>query len=79
MLPIDPDADAARRAWLRCPNCDYGAGCHDCHSGRNCSTHWQFLLSNRGTLVHLQCPNCAHLWDTDTRKRDKRDKRDTAA
>jgi hypothetical protein len=67
VLPIDPDADAARRAWLRCPSCDQGAGCQACRSGRNCGTHWQYLLSNRGTVLHLQCPNCAHLWDTDTR------------
>jgi hypothetical protein len=67
MLPIDPHADAARRAWLRCPVCEQGAGCHDCASGRNCTTHWQYLLSNRGTVLHLQCPACAHLWTVDTR------------
>jgi hypothetical protein len=69
VLPIDPDADRARRAWLRCPSCHYGADCLDCESRRNCGTHWQYLLSNRGTVVHLQCPNCTHLWATDTRQR----------
>lgn len=69
MLPIDPHADACRRAWLPCPNCNHGAGCDDCQSSRNCRTHWQYLLSNSGMLVHLQCPDCAHLWATDTRSR----------
>ena len=69
MLPIDPTADRGRRAWLPCPNCHHGASCLDCQSSRNCGTHWQFLLSNKGTVVHLQCPDCAHLWVTDTRKR----------
>ena len=68
MLPIDPTADAARRAWLPCPRCNHGAGCGDCHSAKNCPTHWQYLLSNQGTLVHLQCPDCGHLWSTDTRQ-----------
>ena len=78
MLPIDPHADKARRAWLRCPNCQYGAGCHDCQSTRNCNTHWQYLLSNRGTVVHLQCPNCTHLWATDTRRRGKEQETEAA-
>jgi DNA-directed RNA polymerase subunit RPC12/RpoP len=26
-------------------------------------------LSNKGTLVHLQCPDCGHLWSIDTRDR----------
>jgi hypothetical protein len=69
MLPIDPHADSARRAWLPCPNCHHGANCPECQSNRNCSAHWQYLLSNRGTLVYLQCPTCGHLWDTDTRRR----------
>jgi hypothetical protein len=69
VLPIDPDADPGRRAWLRCPACDYGTGCADCQSSRNCDMHWQYLLSNQATLIHLQCPNCAHLWATDTRSR----------
>jgi primosomal protein N' len=66
MLPIDPDADKSRRAWLACPRCDHGAACRDCRSGRNCHTHWQYLLSNSAAVVHLQCPTCAHLWSLDT-------------
>jgi hypothetical protein len=69
VLPIDPTADRARRAWLPCPLCDHGRDCAVCHSDRNCGTHWQYLLSNQGTVVHLQCPDCAYLWSTDTRKR----------
>ena len=38
----------------------------------NCATHWQYLLSNQGTVVHLQCPDCGHLWSTDTRRRRQR-------
>jgi hypothetical protein len=72
MLPIDPHADKCRRAWLACPNCDHGASCADCAGGRNCGTHWQYLLSNQGTLVHLQCPTCAHLWSTQTRRKPRR-------
>jgi len=67
VLPIDPDADKSRRAWVACPSCDHGAGCGDCRSGRNCHTHWQYLLSNKAAVVHLQCPSCAHLWSYDTR------------
>jgi len=66
MLPIDPDADKSRRAWLACPNCDHGAACGDCRGGRNCHTHWQYLLGNSAAVVHLQCPTCAHLWSLDT-------------
>jgi hypothetical protein len=66
MLPIDPDADKSRRAWLACPSCDHGAACGDCCSGRNCHTHWQYLLSNNAAVVHLQCPTCTHLWSVDT-------------
>ncbi|HZA09045.1 hypothetical protein [Mycobacterium sp.] len=68
MLPIDPDADASRRAWLRCSVCDYGAGCRDCESSRNCGTHWQYLLSNQGAMVNLQCPNCGQVWSLNTRR-----------
>jgi hypothetical protein len=67
MLPIDPDADKSRRAWLACPSCDHGAACGECGSGRNCQTHWQYLLSNTAAVVHLQCPTCTHLWSYDTR------------
>ncbi|AGB23952.1 hypothetical protein Mycsm_03674 [Mycobacterium sp. JS623] len=69
MLPIDPTADTARRAWLPCPACDHAASCDDCSGARNCATHWQYLLSNKGTVVHLQCRECGHLWSTDTRNR----------
>ena len=67
MLPIDPDADKSRRAWVACPSCDHGAGCGDCRGGRNCHTHWQYLLSNSAAVVHLQCPSCAYVWSYDTR------------
>lgn len=62
MLPIDPDADIARRAWIDCPQCRDHEGCDDCGDGRNCDVHWRYLLSNQGTVLHLQCPSCAHLW-----------------
>lgn len=78
MLPIDPHADSSRRAWLPCPNCHHGADCPECQSNRNCSAHWQYLLSNIGTVVYLQCPTCGHLWDTDTRRR-RRGRRPDAA
>jgi hypothetical protein len=69
VLPIDPTADPSRRAWFRCPSCDQGAGCADCQSPNNCPAHWQYLLSNQGMLVHLQCPDCGALWSADTRDR----------
>jgi hypothetical protein len=69
-LPIDPHADASRRAWLPCPNCDWGRNaCLECRSNRNCGAHWQYLLSNQATHVNLQCPGCATLWSIDTRNR----------
>lgn len=69
-LPIDPHADASRRAWFPCPKCEWGHGtCSDCHSTSNCRTHWQYLLSNRATQLNMQCPECATLWSCDTRKR----------
>ena len=69
-LPIDPHADAARRAWLPCPSCDWGrTACAECRSDRNCRAHWQYLLSNQATRVNLQCPGCTTLWSTDTRNR----------
>jgi hypothetical protein len=79
VLPIDPHADVSRRAWLRCPSCQYGGGCPDCQSSRNCGTHWQYLLSNTGTVVHLQCPNCTHLWAIDTRRRRGQGESEAAA
>lgn len=66
-MPLDPTASIARRAWFDCPNCAHGVGCEPCESRRNCDDHWQYLLSNTGTLLHLQCPSCAHLWDRETR------------
>ncbi|NMO02801.1 hypothetical protein HH308_16435 [Gordonia sp. TBRC 11910] len=68
MLPIDPCADFSRRAWLPCPVCAHESHCGDCASSRNCDRHWLYLLSNDGTVVHLQCPDCAHLWGVDTRR-----------
>jgi len=78
VLPIDPTADQGRRAWLSCPRCNHDARCAECQSTRNCATHWQYLLSNEGTLVHLQCHDCGHLWSTDTRKRAARRRSDAA-
>jgi hypothetical protein len=75
VLPIDPTADRSRRAWLPCPCCDHATKCDDCHERKNCATHWQYLLSNKGTLVHLQCSDCGYLWSTDTRKRARRQRR----
>lgn len=72
MLPIDPTADRGRRAWLPCPGCDHATGCGDCEQRKNCATHWQYLLSNKGTLVHLQCSGCGYLWSTDTRRQARR-------
>jgi len=72
VLPIDPTADRARRAWLECPRCVHGSACGDCQSSSNCATHWQYLLGNQGTLVHMQCPTCSYLWSTDTRRRAAR-------
>lgn len=69
MMPLDPSADRARRAWLPCPNGDHGsAACVDCRAG-TCPRHWQYLLSNKGTRVFLQCPDCTRLWDVDTARR----------
>jgi YVTN family beta-propeller protein len=65
-LPIDPDADSGRRAWLPCPKCDRGQGCPECDSGQNCANHWQYLLKNEGSRLVLQCGGCSHLWTADT-------------
>ncbi|UQW99535.1 hypothetical protein [Streptomyces sp. RerS4] len=62
MLPLDPQADAGRRAWVACPNCDDVRGCGPCAERRTCSTHWRYLLTNTGSLLHLQCPGCTHVW-----------------
>ena len=72
MLPIDPDADRSRRAWVGCPACHHGDGCADCETRRNCSVHWQYLLQNEGPRVIMQCPTCAHLWTTDTSRSEWR-------
>lgn len=66
-LPIDPHADPARRAWVPCPGCDDAVDCVNCTDGRNCRTHWRYLIGNQGARVHLQCPGCTHTWTLDTR------------
>jgi len=66
VLPIDPTADIGRRAWLPCPSCRDHEGCATCGAGRTCSEHWRYLLASTGRLLHLQCPNCAHLWTADS-------------
>ncbi|WP_187351890.1 hypothetical protein [Allosaccharopolyspora coralli] len=66
-MPLDPFADIARRAWIDCPECAHMSGCATCSQQRTCTEHWQYLLSNRGTVVNLQCPTCTHLWSYDTR------------
>lgn len=66
-MPLDPTADVGRRAWLPCPGCDQGRDCDRCLAGRNCTTHWQYLLANNATVLYMQCPDCTHLWSLDTR------------
>jgi hypothetical protein len=66
MLPIDPDADIGRRAWIDCPRCRDARHCADCRAGRDCGAHWRYLLANSGSVLHVQCPACAHLWDHET-------------
>ncbi|MBY8885881.1 hypothetical protein K7472_13595 [Streptomyces sp. PTM05] len=66
MLPIDPSADLGRRAWVPCPGCADHQDCGTCDAGRTCAEHWRYLLSNKGRTLHLQCPNCAHLWSHDS-------------
>jgi hypothetical protein len=68
MLPLDPFADPARRAWLSCPSCDLGRNCPVCQARRTCDDHWQYLLGSTGPTVHLQCPACLHLWDHTARR-----------
>ncbi|MER5812911.1 hypothetical protein ABT143_32820 [Streptomyces sp. NPDC002033] len=63
MLPLDPQADIGRRAWVACPNCDDARGCAPCEERRTCSAHWRYMLSHTGSLLHLQCPGCTHVWD----------------
>ncbi|MER5968327.1 hypothetical protein ABT112_01015 [Streptomyces sp. NPDC002055] len=66
MLPLDPSADIGRRAWVNCPRCRDDRDCGVCRAGRTCRDHWRYLLANSGSLVHLQCPNCTHLWAEQT-------------
>lgn len=66
MLPIDPHADRARRAWVDCPRCDDNRGCAVCAGPRSCTEHWRYLLAHKGRRLHLQCPSCAHLWEHDS-------------
>ncbi|MCX4910776.1 hypothetical protein [Streptomyces sp. NBC_00878] len=66
MLPLDPQADVGRRAWVACPNCDDRRGCATCEQGRTCSEHWRYLLSSVGSLLHLQCRSCTHIWTHET-------------
>ncbi|MCU1687195.1 MAG: hypothetical protein JWQ81_7934 [Amycolatopsis sp.] len=67
-MPLDPTADLGRRAWFTCPRCGHGKSCLTCENGRTCGDHWQYLLANKASLLHLQCPECTHLWSHDTRK-----------
>ncbi|MFE9480503.1 hypothetical protein ACFYNM_18095 [Streptomyces spororaveus] len=62
MLPLDPQADPGRRAWVACPRCADAHGCEPCEQRRTCSTHWRYLLTNTGSMLHLQCPGCTHVW-----------------
>lgn len=66
MLPIDPQADKGRRAWVACPNCDDARDCDRCQAKRSCSVHWRYILAYYGSILHLQCPGCAHLWRHET-------------
>lgn len=66
VLPLDPHADIGRRAWLTCPNCADHRGCVTCEERRRCGRHWRYLLSNTGSVLHLQCPTCTHVWDHET-------------
>lgn len=66
MLPIDPDADIGRRAWVACPQCRDERHCADCRAERNCGAHWRYLIANSGSVLHVQCPRCTHLWDHET-------------
>ncbi|MFE1556237.1 hypothetical protein ACFW6V_14820 [Streptomyces sp. NPDC058734] len=62
MLPLDPQAEIGRRAWVPCPGCEDTRDCEPCAERRACSRHWRYLLSNKGSLLHLQCPGCTHVW-----------------
>jgi hypothetical protein len=66
VLPLDPQADIGRRAWVPCPRCDDNHDCVTCAQKRTCAEHWRYLLSNTGSLLHLQCPSCTHVFDHET-------------
>jgi hypothetical protein len=66
VLPIDPDADPGRRAWIDCPRCRDADRCAACRAGRDCGEHWRYLLASTGGVLHVQCPSCAHVWDHET-------------
>ncbi|MFG2342401.1 hypothetical protein [Streptomyces yangpuensis] len=66
MLPLDPQADPGRRAWTPCPHCRDSRHCEPCAQQRTCPTHWRYLLANTGSLLHLQCPTCNHVWAHET-------------
>ncbi|MFC7864978.1 hypothetical protein ACFU5B_14320 [Streptomyces murinus] len=66
MLPLDPQADIGRRAWVTCPNCSDHQGCATCEERRRCTRHWRYLLSSTGSMLHLQCPTCTYVWDHET-------------
>ncbi|MFF3032594.1 hypothetical protein ACFVS7_16520 [Streptomyces rubiginosohelvolus] len=66
-LPIDPQADPARRAWVACPACDDARRCAICADHRTCGEHWRYLIASNGPVLRLQCPGCTHTWSLDTR------------
>ncbi|MGW6613720.1 hypothetical protein ACWGA0_09730 [Streptomyces erythrochromogenes] len=66
MLPLDPQADPGRRAWIPCPQCHDTHHCQPCQQHRTCPTHWRYLLTNTGSQLHLQCPHCTHVWTHET-------------
>ncbi|MFI1286677.1 hypothetical protein ACH4U5_39005 [Streptomyces sp. NPDC020858] len=66
MLPLDPQADPGRRAWVPCPNCADTHTCKPCTEQQTCPTHWRYLLTTTGSLLHLQCPTCTHVWTHET-------------
>lgn len=52
MMMLDPQADAARRAWLPCPHCGNDTGL--------------YLLYSEANLIWVQCRNCLCRWWHDT-------------
>ena len=63
----DAQADIGRRAWTACPRCADHRGCSACGAGRNCESHWRFVLATEARQVFVQCPGCWHRWWHDTR------------